>query len=179
MKSAIALFLIVAGISYAAPLIDEPVAELRLKSGKVLTRAVVRSYNLKSVLIRHDDGSTLIEYGELPIEHIPPLMEIYVKRSLRRGLRITSSSSDGATTWGAQVTIENETSKPQKVYPDRLLGLASNDQVFAGTELCGQGAEAIKEYEIPAGEFVVLWVGFSDQREKAVRIESVQWPSYH
>jgi hypothetical protein len=69
MKSAIALWLLVAGVSYAAPLIDEPVAELRLKSGKVLTNAVAKSYSPTAVFVKHADGGTSVKYEEFPAEY--------------------------------------------------------------------------------------------------------------
>jgi hypothetical protein len=67
MKPAIALWLLVAaGVAHAAPLIDEPVAELRLKSGKVLTQAIAKSYTPTSVFIRHASGAASVKYEELP-----------------------------------------------------------------------------------------------------------------
>lgn len=66
MKSAIVLWLLVAGVSYAAPLIDEPVAELRLKSGKVYRDAIAKSFSQATIFLKHADGGSSVKYEELP-----------------------------------------------------------------------------------------------------------------
>lgn len=72
MKPAIALWLLVAaGVAHAAPLIDEPVAELRLTTGKALRDAIAKAYNPNTILIRHADGGTAVPYTELPAELRP------------------------------------------------------------------------------------------------------------
>lgn len=69
MKPAIlSLWLLVAGVCYAAPFVDEPVAELRLKSGKVYRQAIAKSFSATSILVRHADGATSVKYDELPDE---------------------------------------------------------------------------------------------------------------
>ena len=62
------LSMVVAGLSAAAPLIDEPVPELRLDSGKVLKLAQARSYSASTVLVRHVDGAAAVRYEEFPSE---------------------------------------------------------------------------------------------------------------
>ena len=58
----------VAGLCAAAPLIDEPVSELRLDSGKVLKLAQARGYSSNTVLVKHADGAAAVRYEELPSE---------------------------------------------------------------------------------------------------------------
>jgi hypothetical protein len=71
MKKTAALLLILssAGVAYAAPLTDEPLAELQLGSGKVLKLALARSYSSTAVLVKHADGATSVRYDEFPAEY--------------------------------------------------------------------------------------------------------------
>ena len=74
MKPAIVLWLLVAaGVAHAAPLIDEPVAELRLNSGKVLSQAIAKSYTPTTVFVKHAGGGASVKYEEFPAEYTAAL----------------------------------------------------------------------------------------------------------
>lgn len=73
MRLKFVLAALLAGACNAAPLIDEPVAELRLKSGKVLTNAVAKSYTPTTVFIRHAGGAASVKYEEFPGEYTAAL----------------------------------------------------------------------------------------------------------
>jgi hypothetical protein len=55
--------------SHAAPLDDEPLAELRLGSGKVLKLAQVRSCSSTAALVKHADGAASVKYTDFPAEY--------------------------------------------------------------------------------------------------------------
>lgn len=52
----------------ATPLTDEPVAELKLGSGKTLKTALARSYSSSAVLVKHADGAMAVPYEDFPQE---------------------------------------------------------------------------------------------------------------
>jgi|GEM_PF-3032184 len=66
MKSAFALLLVCGTLSFAAPLINEPVAELRLVSGKVLHDAQAKGFLARSVLVKHREGAETVAYDDFP-----------------------------------------------------------------------------------------------------------------
>lgn len=70
MKAQILVLLLAASLIYihAAPLIDEPVPELKLTNGRVLHDALAKSYAVSAVMIRHRDGAETIPYGLLPTD---------------------------------------------------------------------------------------------------------------
>ena len=62
------LALIGPGGVVAAPLMDDPVPELRLGSGKTLKLALARSFSSNTVLVRHAEGAAAVRYDDLPQE---------------------------------------------------------------------------------------------------------------
>lgn len=69
MKPLIPLWLLLAGFCHAAPLIDEPVAELRLKSGKVYAQAQAKSFSPSTVFVKHADGVASVKYEDFPADY--------------------------------------------------------------------------------------------------------------
>jgi hypothetical protein len=70
MKTTALIFscLAICGAGVAAPLIEEPVAELKLGSGKTFKLAMARSYSSGAVLLRHAGGAAAVKYEEFPEE---------------------------------------------------------------------------------------------------------------
>ncbi len=70
MKTTVLIFscLVVCGAGVSAPLIEEPVAELKLGSGKTLKLALARSYSASGVLVSHAGGAAAVKYEEFPEE---------------------------------------------------------------------------------------------------------------
>lgn len=54
--------------AHAAPLFDQPVAELHLTNGEVLHNAVAKSFNSVSVLVRYSEGGRTVPYDLFPEE---------------------------------------------------------------------------------------------------------------
>ncbi|HEU5081597.1 MAG TPA: hypothetical protein VFT72_20455 [Opitutaceae bacterium] len=69
-KRILAVFgwLTAATFSVAAPLIDEPIAELHLANGDVLHDAQAKSFNRSSVLVRYSEGAKTVAYEQFPAE---------------------------------------------------------------------------------------------------------------
>ena len=66
MKAALILFLCAGAAAVADPLINEPLPELHLVTGKVLHDAQVKGYLRRSVLVKHSEGAETIAYEEFP-----------------------------------------------------------------------------------------------------------------
>lgn len=69
MKSAFVLMLVCSTVSFAAPLLTEPLAELHLASGKVLYQAQAKGFLARSVLVKHSGGAETVAYEEFPAEY--------------------------------------------------------------------------------------------------------------
>jgi hypothetical protein len=67
--------LMLAASVVAAPLLDEPVAQLPLKSGRVLFEARAKSFASKVVGVRHRDGIEMIPYSDFPDEYQAALLQ--------------------------------------------------------------------------------------------------------
>lgn len=65
----ILFFLALATALSAAPLFDEPVAELKLKDARVFHDARALSFNSSTVLLRHSGGAASIPYAAFPAEY--------------------------------------------------------------------------------------------------------------
>lgn len=74
MKSAIVFALVCSTVSFAAPLLTEPVAELHLASGKVLHDAQAKGFLARSVLVKHSGGAETVAYEEFPAQYQTQLM---------------------------------------------------------------------------------------------------------
>lgn len=75
MKSLPIALLLLSSIGFAAPLINEPVAELHLTSGKVLYDVQAKGFAQKTVLVKHREGAETIPYDQFPAEYKDQLIQ--------------------------------------------------------------------------------------------------------
>lgn len=112
-----------ATLSVAAPLIDEPVAELHLVNGDVLHDAQAKSFNRTSVLVKYSEGAKTVSYEQFPAEFRDAILAKKPKPA-------PESIKTAATTTSASAVSNVSTApKPKRVPVSRLpeeryLGLA-------------------------------------------------------
>jgi hypothetical protein len=151
MKTTVLIFscLVMCGAGVAAPLIEEPVAELKLGSGKTLKLAMARSYSSSGVLLRHADGVAAVKYEEFPEE-------------LRGSLKAQGSSeSEKAAGRGkALAKVSYEFPAPPAVEPQTGAEHVLEGQVFVSTSDAGDvklGGVTISVYTKEAYRAQVAW----------------------
>lgn len=138
----------------AAPLIDEPVAALKLENGTVLHDAVAKGFLSSSVMVRHRDGAQSVPYEQFPEEYRGVLLEkrpaktvaatprpVPTPKAKAPGakeaapsqpmLRLVSSSVRAEF---ATVEIYNDSNQPAVVQPEYLAVQLSDGSSLAGRQ---------------------------------------------
>lgn len=154
MKAAAVLFALLTSAGFAAPLLDEPLPELHLTSGKTLYDAQAKSYATKSVLVKHRDGAETVPYDQFPSEYRDALLKKRPQpkpadqqaqpapsptpkaapkptaQSSGNGRITLTSSSIGANFTSVDVT--NDTPYAVQITPMAILAETSTGQVVRG-----------------------------------------------
>lgn len=155
MKAVPVVFLFCASLGLAAPLVDEPVAELHLASGKILHDAQAKGFAAKTVLVKHRDGAETVKYDQFPAEYQPQLLQKKPQPSTasstptpktpapslapkaraasartRTPTVSVSSSQIGATF--TKVEINNETNGPAEIPCGAVVAESSSGNILQG-----------------------------------------------
>jgi len=156
-RVAAGLLLSVLGV-YAAPLINEPVKELKLASGVVLYDAQAKSFGEKVVMVKHRDGGQTVPYEQFPEEYRAALLEKKAKPSpvsVRTNVvpapktaapKVTSRDAEPKRVTGqiinsydvrpsyTRVEIYNGSDRPVSVHPSSVVGERSDGKIASGRQ---------------------------------------------
>lgn len=145
-KRIIALFgiLSAATFSVAAPLIDEPVAELHLANGDVLRDAQAKSFNRSSVLVRYSEGAKTVAYEQFPAEFRDALLAKKPKPAAASVQKPTGSAAVSTVTVVQRPMRAPVSRLPEERYRGLALLSSSIHPAYSSLEIYNDGTETVE-----------------------------------
>lgn len=158
------VFWLTAATVLAAPLLDEPVATLKLQDGTVLRQAQAKGFLTKVVLVQCEGGVRTVPYGQFPPEYQAALalkrqatLAAMEKQAQRQQSRLAPAprsppppvvpkwdmtatfrlSASGSTGDVIMVRIENLSDFVAAVYPEQIAARTQSGKLVAGTHWVG------------------------------------------